>query len=218
MDVRFFCGILYFDIDNQDVLRWDTSEVTLVDISSRKSLALDEPKNPWILIRVSIKLSTNLESTWPEYERTFMKVFLLKDVEKVGLAGEIIKVSDGYGLNFIIPTKLGVEVTPANEASFNKRKKVVEHRHEVIASKTSILAEKIKSLSLVLKRKLHDNSKLYGSVSTGEVADLLAAQGVSVAKNQIELGKAIKAKGSYEITIKLSSSLQPKVTLTIVPE
>ena len=147
-----------------------------------------------------------------------MKVFLLKDVEKVGLAGEIIKVSDGYGLNFIIPSKLGVEVTAANEASFNKRKKVVERRHEVIASKTSMLAEKIKSLSLVLKRKLHDNNKLYGSVSTGEVADLLAEQGVSVAKNQIELGKAIKAKGSYEITIKLSSSLQPKVTLTIVPE
>ena len=147
-----------------------------------------------------------------------MKVFLLKDIESVGLEGEIVKVSDGYAANFIFPRKLGVEVTPANEASFAKRKKVVEHRQEVIASKTSMLAEKIRGIKLTVKRKLHDDDKLYGAISAGEIVDLLAEQGVSVAKNQVEFGKSIKTKGAHEITIKLSSSLQPKLTLTVVAE
>ncbi|HZW61536.1 MAG TPA: 50S ribosomal protein L9 [Candidatus Babeliales bacterium] len=147
-----------------------------------------------------------------------MRVFLLKDVEKIGLAGEIIKVSDGFGSNFLIPHKLGVEVTPQNEKSFVHQKKVVEHRKEVIATKTSMLAEKIKSIKLVIKRKLHDGEKLYGSISPAEIVDLLAEQGISVAKNQVEFNKAIKTKGSHEVTIKLSSTLQPKVTVNVVAE
>ncbi|HSW73998.1 MAG TPA: 50S ribosomal protein L9 [Candidatus Limnocylindria bacterium] len=147
-----------------------------------------------------------------------MKVFLLKDIESVGLEGEIVKVSDGYAANFIFPRKLGVEVTPANEASFDKRKKIVEHRQEVIASKTSMLAEKIRGIKLTIKRKLHDDDKLYGAIGAGEIVDALAEHNVSVAKNQVEFGKSIKAKGSYEVTIKLSSTLQPKLTVNIIAE
>lgn len=147
-----------------------------------------------------------------------MRVFLLKDVEKIGMAGEIIKVSDGFGSNFLIPRKLAIEVTVTNEKSFSNQKKVVEQRKTVIATKTSMLAEKIKSLNLVLKRKLHDGEKLYGSISPAEIVDALAEQGVAVSKSQIEFGKTIKAKGSYDVTIKLSSSLQPKIKVTVVPE
>jgi large subunit ribosomal protein L9 len=147
-----------------------------------------------------------------------MKIYLLKDVEKVGVAGEIIKVSDGYGLNYLIPRKLGLEVTEKNERDFKKREKVIEKRHEVIATQTSMLAERIKSLSLTLKRKLHDDGKLYGSINPSEVMDLLANNGISVSKNQIEFDKSIKAKGTYEVTVKLSSRLQPKLKLTVMPE
>jgi large subunit ribosomal protein L9 len=147
-----------------------------------------------------------------------MKVFLTKDIENVGLEGEIVKVSDGFAANFIFPRKLGIEVTPANEASFNKRKRVIEHRQAVIASKTSMLAEKIRGIKLTIKRKLHDNDKLYGSISANEIADLLSEHGVSVAKNQIEFGKSIKAKGTYEVTVKLSSTLQPKFSLIVTSE
>lgn len=147
-----------------------------------------------------------------------MKVYLLKDVEKVGLAGEIIKVSDGFARNNLFPRKLAEEVTPGKETYFKTREKVVEKRQEKIATQTSILAEKIKSLKLTLRRKLHDDGKLYGSVNPNEIVELLAANGVSVAKNQIEMEKSIKEKGTYEITIKLSSRLQPKLTLNIVSE
>lgn len=147
-----------------------------------------------------------------------MKVFLLKDIERVGISGEIVKVNDGYGLNYLIPNKLAVEVTEKNESFFKKRIKVVEHRQEVISSKTSMLAEKIKSLKLTIKRKMHDDGKLYGSVSPSEIVDVLAEKGVAVSKSQIEFGKSIKEKGTYDITIKLSSKLQPKVAITIIAE
>lgn len=147
-----------------------------------------------------------------------MRVFLLKDIEKVGMAGEIIKTAEGYARNFLIPNKLGVEVTQANEASLSNRIKVVEHRKEVVATKSSMLAEKIKSLDLVLKRKVHDGGKLYGAVSSGEIVDLLATKGIGISKSQVIFDKSVKAKGKHTLTIKLTSQLQPTVTLTIVPE
>ena len=147
-----------------------------------------------------------------------MKVYLLKDVEKVGLAGEIIKVSDGFAHNNLFPRKLALEVTPEKEEFFKKREKVVEKRQEKIATQTSMLAEKIKSLKLTLKRKLHDDGKLYGSVNPNEIVELLANNGISVAKNQIEMEKSIKEKGTYEVTVKLSSRLQPRLTLNVVSE
>ena len=146
-----------------------------------------------------------------------MRVFLLKDVEKIGMAGEIIKTSEGYARNFLIPKKLGIEVTPQNEASFVNRVKTIEHRKEVVATKTSMLAEKIKSIELVLKRKMHDGGKLYGSIAAGEIVDLLAQKGVSVSKNQV-IFDTIKTKGSYSVTVKLSSKLQPTLKLKIVPD
>lgn len=150
-----------------------------------------------------------------------MRIFLLKNVEKVGMSGEIVKVAEGFGLNYLIPRKLGVEVTKDNEGSFKHRIKVVENRKEVVATKTSMLAERIKSLKLKLvvpKRKLHHEGKLFGSISQVEVVDLLAQHGVSVSKSQVDFGKSIKSTGTYEVTIKLSSKLQPTFSLTVIPE
>lgn len=147
-----------------------------------------------------------------------MRIFLLKDVEKIGLAGEIIKVKEGFGQNFIIPRKLGVEVTEQNEGQFKTRIKHVEHRKEVIASKTSMLAEKIKALTVQMKRKVHDEGKLFGSVTPCEIVEALAAKGVSVSKSQVDFGKSIKTTGSHEVKIKLSSKLQPSFTLVITAD
>ena len=69
-----------------------------------------------------------------------MRIFLLKDIEGVGISGEIVKVKEGYGHNYLIPHKLGVEITPKNENQFKHRVKTIEHRKEVVASKTSMLA------------------------------------------------------------------------------
>ena len=147
-----------------------------------------------------------------------MKVYLLKDVERVGIAGEIITVSDGYARNFLFPKKAGLEVTSANLPFFQSKAKSVSDRKEVIATKTSILAEKIGNISLTIKHKAHDDGKLYGAINAGEIMNLLAAQEVSVAKNQILFDKSIKEIGVFDITIKLSNKLQPKLKLKVVAE
>lgn len=147
-----------------------------------------------------------------------MKVYLKKDVEKVGLAGEIIKVKEGFAINYLIPRGFAIAVTDGNAAFFKKRERTIENRKEVLATQTSMLAEKINSLELVLKKKSHDDGKLYGAISPSDVVEKLAEKGISVGKNQILFSKSIKSKGSYEVIIKLSSRLQPKIKLTIVPE
>jgi len=147
-----------------------------------------------------------------------MKVFLLKDVEQVGMAGQMIKVADGYAANFLFPRKLAVEITPENEAKFLSKIRVVEKHKEVVATKTSMLAEKIKHIELKIKRKLADGDKLYGAISAGDIVDLLAAEGVSVSKNQIEFDKSIKTKGTHEFTVKLSSTLKPTCKIKVLAE
>lgn len=146
-----------------------------------------------------------------------MKVFLLKDVEKVGIAEEMLKVKEGFAINFLLPKKFAVAITPENEHIYQKKIKNVENRKEAIATKTSILAEKIKSLKFTLKRKMHED-KLYGAISPVEIVELLDKEGVKVSKGQIIFDKPIKTQGSFDVTIKLSNQLQPKLIVKIIPE
>ncbi len=147
-----------------------------------------------------------------------MKVVLKQNVEKLGFKGEIVKVSDGFARNNLFPRALAEEITEANAKFYENKKKVVEHRQEKIATQTSMLAESIKSLKLTLKRRLHDDGKLYAAVRPNEIVELLAQHGVSIKPDQVIFEKSIKAKGAYEVTIKLSSRLQPKVTLNVISE
>lgn len=147
-----------------------------------------------------------------------MKVYLLKDIPKVGLAGEMLKVSDGYAQNFLFPRKLAVQITPENESFYQNKVKTIEQRKEVLASQTSMLAEKIKNLTVTIKRKTHDDQKLYNSINPMEVVDALAQKGISISKSQVEFEKSIKTVGSYPVTIKLSSRLKPVVTLKVMAE
>lgn len=145
-----------------------------------------------------------------------MKVFLLKDIERIGLAGEIVKVKEGFAQNFLFPQKLAIEVTDTNAKHFSNRERVVEHRKEVIESKTSMLAEKIKSTPITLKRKTHDDGKLYGAISPQEIVDILSEKGISIAKSQVIFDKSIKSTGTFEVIIKLSSKLLPAIQVKVV--
>jgi large subunit ribosomal protein L9 len=147
-----------------------------------------------------------------------MKVFLKKDVEKVGMAGEIIKVTDGYARNYLFPRQLAVQVTPDNEKQFTHQVKQIEQRKEVIATKTSMLAERISDMSIKLQRKMHDDGKLYGAISAHEIVEALVKEGISISKSQVIFDKSIKTKGTHEVTIKLTSRLMPKIKVVVIPE
>lgn len=145
-----------------------------------------------------------------------MKVFLKKDVEGIGFSGEILKVADGYGKNFLIPRGLAEEVTASNEAFYKTKQKTVSNRKEAIVSKTSMLAERIKGLKLTIAKKMHDGDKLYGSITESDIVELLDKEGVKVGKSQVIFEKTIKTKGNHPVKIKLSNSLQPQLQIKVV--
>lgn len=152
------------------------------------------------------------------WEGNGMKVLLTKDIVQVGMAGDIVTVTEGYFRNYLLPHKLAIEVNERNELYIKNKMNVVERKKEAIETQTSMLAERIKSTQLVLKRKMHDDGKLYGAVNAHEVVDLLAEKGIKVGKSQIEFPKTIKEKGMFDVTIKLSSRLKPTLTLKVVAE
>ncbi len=147
-----------------------------------------------------------------------MKVYLLKDVPKIGIAGEILNVKEGFGQNFLLPQKLAVQITAENSAFYEKKAKTIENRKEAIVTETSMLAEKIKALHLTLKKKMHDDNRLYASVSGHDVVDLLAEKGIKIAKSQVVFDKTIKEKGTFDVTVRLSARLMPTFSLKVVAE
>lgn len=147
-----------------------------------------------------------------------MRVYMLKDVEKIGMAGQVINVSDGYATNFLIPRKLALKVTNENADFYKNKIKKVEADKKVLASKASMLAEKIKNMHLSIKERSHDDGKLYGAISSDEIVALLKEKGISINKKQVEFVKAIKSIGEHKVIIKLSSKLKPELTLKVVGE
>jgi large subunit ribosomal protein L9 len=146
-----------------------------------------------------------------------MQVYMLKDVERVGMAGQVINVTDGYATNFLIPRHLAVEITPANAGFYKTKKHREQVAVEVVNSKVAMIAERIKSLHLLIKERVHDDGKLYGAVSAEEIVDLLREKDIVINKKQVEFGKSVKSIGEHKITIRLSSKLQPQLTLKVEP-
>jgi len=145
-----------------------------------------------------------------------MKVYMLKDVEKVGMAGSVIKVSDGYAANFLIPRKLARKVEVSETAFFKNRTAKAKVVTEVLNSKVAMLAERIKNLHLVVKERIHDDGKLYGSVGADEIVELLKEKDISINRKQVEFKKAVRAVGEHKVTIRLTSKFTPELTLKVV--
>jgi large subunit ribosomal protein L9 len=144
-----------------------------------------------------------------------MQVYMLKDVERVGMVGQIISVSDGYAKNFLIPRKLAVEVTSDNKTFYEQKKQKEKVVAEVLNSKVAMLAERIKSLHVTIKERIHDDGKLYGALSAEEIVDLLKAKEIVINKKQVEFDKSIKSVGEHKVTIKLTSKLKPQLTVKV---
>ncbi|MCF7800048.1 50S ribosomal protein L9 [Candidatus Babeliales bacterium] len=145
-----------------------------------------------------------------------MQVYMLKDVEKLGMAGQIIKVSDGYATNFLIPRKLAIKIGEQDLAFFKTKEKKVVADKQVLSSKAAMLAEKIKNMHLTIKKKAHDEGKLYGSISPDEIVDLLKEKEIVINRKQVEFPKAVRSVGDYSVIIKLSSKLKPEFLLKVV--
>ena len=145
-----------------------------------------------------------------------VQVYMLKDVENVGMTGQIVKVSEGYALNFLIPKKLATRVDAHNKKHFESKQVREKVTQEVLSTKVAMLAERIKGLHVTVKQKIHDDGKLYGALSADIIVDLLKGKEISITKKQVEFIKNIKNIGEHKVIIKLSAKLKPELTLKVV--
>lgn len=141
-----------------------------------------------------------------------MRVIFLEDVPNVARAGEIKKVADGYGRNFLIPKELAVLVNPQaiNQAKA-KRKATAETEGELIN-----LANELEGREIILKARSGAQDRLYGSVTNIDIAtEMQNATGVTIDKRKIELAEPIHHLGSYEIVIRLGKDITPRIKVTV---
>jgi large subunit ribosomal protein L9 len=147
-----------------------------------------------------------------------MELILRDDVEKLGRRGEIVKVKDGFARNFLLPRGLGMEVNAANKAMIEKEKKANLARLAKERAEFEQLATRIATLRFIAPRKVGENEVLYGSVTTGDVAEFLKAKGIDIDKRKVLLDEPVKQLGEHEIKIRLHPEVQAALKLLVTKE
>jgi large subunit ribosomal protein L9 len=145
-----------------------------------------------------------------------MEVILIKDVEKIGNAGTVVKVKEGFARNFLIPKCLAVLLTPANlkKIEQDKLKKDLELQNK--KKECEKIAEKLSNLSLTIQALTHEEGKLYANIGSRDISDSLKEEGIEIDKDLIMLEEPIKSLGIYEILIKLHPDVPAKLKVWIV--
>lgn len=145
-----------------------------------------------------------------------MKVLLLQDVSGQGKKGDIIKVSDGYARNYLIPRKLAKELTPALMTDLANQEASRQRKLEAERASWREIAEKVAGCNVVIAVQMGQGGKFYGSVTNKEIADELKAQhGIDIDKRSIQVKDPIKAPGSYTLDVKYFSEVSGKLNLIV---
>jgi len=145
-----------------------------------------------------------------------VKVILLESINKLGKAGEVITVKEGYARNYLIPHNKAKVATPGNMKILDSlKKKQVQEEAKLLEEATSI-ANKISALSLTISAQAGEEEKLFGSVSSDDIASALSEQGVTIDKKDIVLDEPIKKLGVYQVTVKIHPEVKATLRVWVV--
>jgi large subunit ribosomal protein L9 len=147
-----------------------------------------------------------------------MEVILRDHVDNLGKRGEIVKVADGYARNFLLPRKLALPATDANRKWVERERKIAEARDLEERGAAEAIATRLNALELTISRKTGENDQLYGSVTNGDIAELLAAKGFDIDRRKILLPDPIKALGENTVPVKLHRDVTANVRVTVAKE
>ncbi len=147
-----------------------------------------------------------------------MKVILKQDVEKLGKAGDVVKVQPGYGRNFLIPKKIAVEATPGNIKVMEIERLAQARRDRRDKVAAELVAREVAKLTLTIRQKTGEGGTLYGSVTAIDIADALAAHKIELDKRKIQLDDPIKTIGEYQIPIRLHREVTVPVKVIVESE
>lgn len=145
-----------------------------------------------------------------------MEVILKEDVANLGHRGDVVKVADGYGRNFLLPRKLALQATAANKAVIEQMKAAAARRSATEKVQAEALLAQLEPVVLTFTRKSGESGHLFGSVTSADIAAELANKGFDIDRRKIVLGDAIKSLGNHEVSIKLHKDITAHLKVKVI--
>ena len=147
-----------------------------------------------------------------------MKVILTKDLENLGRAGALVDVKPGYGRNYLLPRNLAVLATAKNIRQLEHQKSGILARAAKEKQNMAAIAQKISAIEVKFTRKVGDQNKLFGSVTSKDVHEQLVAQGYPIERKQVHMPEPLKEVGTHEVEVKLHPEVTVKLKVTVGAE
>jgi len=147
-----------------------------------------------------------------------MEVILKEDVNKLGHRGDVVKVADGYGRNYLLPQKLALQATAANKAVIEQMKASAVRKSAKEKAEAEALVGQLNTLALVFERKVGENDHLFGSVTSADIAQQLEAKGFNIDRRKVQLDEPLKQVGEFHIPVKLHREVTAHVAVTVKGE
>jgi large subunit ribosomal protein L9 len=144
-----------------------------------------------------------------------INVVLTEDLANLGKSGELVRVRPGYARNYLLPRGLAISATAENVSRIEHEKRVVEARNAKLKSEAEQLAQKLKSVKITIERPVGEGDRLYGSVTSRDIEEALAAAGYAVDRRRIVI-EPIKTLGTHPVTIRLATSVSATVDVAVV--
>jgi large subunit ribosomal protein L9 len=143
-----------------------------------------------------------------------MQIILLESIDRVGKAGEIVAVKDGYANNFLLPKKLAIVANKKNKLSLDSKLEVISKQNEIKIVDANTLKDALDKISLTMRVEANDEDGLYGAITQKQVSDLLKAQGHNILNENIITGE-IKNIGEFDITIKIYEDISSTIKISL---
>jgi len=146
-----------------------------------------------------------------------MKVILQENVANLGKVGEIVKVKDGYGRNYLVPNQLAVIADERNVARMDHQRRTADARAQKLVGEAKALAEKLSQTAVTIRRQAGEENKIFGSVTNRDIAEALAAEGFAIDKKQIVVDESIiKNLGVFNVAVKLAPEVSADVKVYVI--
>jgi large subunit ribosomal protein L9 len=145
-----------------------------------------------------------------------IEVILKEHVEHLGQRGEIVKVADGYARNYLLPRKLALAVTDENKRQIQRERAIAEAREADERIQAQALASRITAIELAIARRVGENDTLYGSVTSADIAEALAARDLPIDRRKIQLAEPLKSLGEHPVPVKLHRDVTVQLKVVVV--
>jgi large subunit ribosomal protein L9 len=147
-----------------------------------------------------------------------MQIILQEDIDKLGHRGDVVTVKPGYARNYLLPRSLAIEATPGNMKALERIRTALAKKTATELEAAKKQADLLSGVSVSFKRKTGENDQMFGSVTSGDISEGLAAQGFKIDKRQVQLAEPIKTIAEHDVTIKVFRDVVAHIKVTVEKE